>query len=869
MLALLTLSLLACDGSTDPKDTSDPVITDDVDDADGDGFGLDEDCDDSDAAINPEAVEACDGIDANCDGVTDDDVFSEFYADVDGDTYGDPTETTLACQAEAGFSADPTDCDDTDPAVHPGADEVDCADPVDYNCDGSVGYADLDGDGSAACNDCDDGAPTAYPGASEVCDEIDNNCDGAIDEGMTAVYYADADGDTYGDLGVAIAACAEPEGYVADATDCDDAEATVNPAGTELCNGVDDDCDTVTDEDAADVATWYADADADGFGDATAVTTACEPPSGTVSDPTDCDDGDSAISPAAAEICNDLDDNCDGDVDEGAGRGTWYSDADGDGYGDAATAVSECTQPADTIADDTDCDDAEATIYPGAPELCDGVANDCAASGWVAADEDGTASFHADAGTATDLTATFVAGTAASPFHYTLPESGALHLCAGTFYGTLTVTDPLAVSIDGAGSALTTLDASASQAVITAEDAGAVTTLAGLTLTGGYGSFGGGISQYAGTLYGSDLLITDNRGLYNGGGIVSFATLSIDDSVIDDNVSGSGGGIAATGTFTLTNSTVSNNVASSSAGGILASGTSTISDSFIQDNRGGSGGGIMNSDGTMAITDTEISGNTATYGVGVYLYVGSSTLTRVTISDNVGSGSGYGGAVYAIANSTTDPAVVDIVDSVMDGNSAGYEGGGLKLRNADVSITGTTIHDNTCTESTCYGAGIFVTQGTLALADSTISDNGLTGGYIQGGGIYASYDVSVTLTDSTVSGNDALQGGGFYINGATVDLVDTVVSDNTALANAPGMSISAAAGATAVSCTGTVGSPGGFFRNNHASGSAVENYASATFTATDCDFGTGADDNTYDVRSSSSYTYGDDATFSCDATGCR
>ena len=82
-----------------------------------------------------------------------------------------------------GFVVESGDCDDDQVAVYPGAPEEDCTDPVDYNCDGSTGYADLDGDGTPACNDCDDTDPDVNPYAAEVCnDGVDDNCDGSADE---------------------------------------------------------------------------------------------------------------------------------------------------------------------------------------------------------------------------------------------------------------------------------------------------------------------------------------------------------------------------------------------------------------------------------------------------------------------------------------------------------------------------------------------------------------------------------------------------------------------------------------------------------------------------------------------------------------
>ena len=113
---------------------------------------------------------------------------------------------------------------------------------------GAVSYADADGDGYTSDVDCNDSDSAVNPGATEVCDGIDNNCDGNIDEAGGSTWYADADADTYGDPASTTVSCDMPMGYVADNTDCNDGDAAINPAATEVCDGVDNNCDGNIDE---------------------------------------------------------------------------------------------------------------------------------------------------------------------------------------------------------------------------------------------------------------------------------------------------------------------------------------------------------------------------------------------------------------------------------------------------------------------------------------------------------------------------------------------------------------------------------------------------------------------------------------------
>ncbi len=171
-----------------------------------------------------------------------------------------------------------------------------------------------------------------------------------------SAWYRDSDGDSFGDPQEPIYSCEPPAGHVTNGLDCDDADANVNPDAEETCNGKDDDCDGVAD-DGFPTEEWYLDADSDGFGDPSQVVEACAGPDGYVANDLDCDDTDASVNPDAEEICNGKDDDCDGLADP---------NEDGD-------AFPVCMG---------DCDDANGTVYPGAPEICDGLNNDCDDPSW-------------------------------------------------------------------------------------------------------------------------------------------------------------------------------------------------------------------------------------------------------------------------------------------------------------------------------------------------------------------------------------------------------------------------------------------------------------------------------------------------------
>jgi hypothetical protein len=220
---------------------------------------------------------------------------TKWYADTDGDGYGDPFSELSACEAPAGSVSNHDDCDDLDAMAQP-----------------------------------------------------------------EAIWYRDVDGDGYGDPEQTLTSCLSPMGYIAEADDCDDLDGSRYPG-----------------------ALWFMDTDTDGYGDDTQTVDACGDVSGAVNQTGDCDDDDWLIHPAGNEICDEIDNDCDGLVDsldddiDIFTQILMFEDLDGDGYGTEVAVGYGC--PSDLLGATVvgDCDDGEATTYPNRLDYNDTVDSDC------------------------------------------------------------------------------------------------------------------------------------------------------------------------------------------------------------------------------------------------------------------------------------------------------------------------------------------------------------------------------------------------------------------------------------------------------------------------------------------------------------
>jgi len=317
-------------------------------------------------------VEFCNGIDDNCNGVVDDgfdlqnDVLNCggcgnrcYFVNANAACFSGSCQNN-GCKP-GWVDQDGNPYNGCEYACSPTNGGVEICDQIDNNCDGRRDENfDMDGDGFTVCAlpvpDCDDNDPGSHPGAFELCDGIDNNCDGVIPPSEADV---DQDG---------VSLCAG---------DCDDLDPSRRPGVGEICNGIDDNCD-------GRIGPWEKDVDGDGV-------RGCEG---------DCNDNNNTVYVGAPELCDGLDNNCDNAIP------MEEMDIDGDGYricmGDCDDgcvncypgAVERCdgldnaclgSLPANEFDGDGDgymicqgdCDDTKYNVHPGAKELCDGVDNNC------------------------------------------------------------------------------------------------------------------------------------------------------------------------------------------------------------------------------------------------------------------------------------------------------------------------------------------------------------------------------------------------------------------------------------------------------------------------------------------------------------
>ena len=351
---------------------ADCVDPDDDNDDDPDEL----DCNPLNANVYHGSLEACDGLDNDCNGKID-----EGFADKDGDGVADCVDV----DTDGDGDPDGSDCAPFNPAINSFAPE-DC-DGIDNNCNKQVdeGYPDFDQDGLGNCIDPDDDNdgdlddddcapldPKTFNGAVESCNGFDDNCNGKVDEG-----YPNFDGDGEADC---IDFDDDNDGDP-DIVDCNPVNPDIFHDAKEICDDLDNDCNSLVDEPgAAGCAVFYKDKDDDGWGMTNKFLCLCGPGDEyTASQPGDCDDSTWAINPNGTEVCNNQDDDCDGITDNTGALGckNYHVDTDSDGYGSGVPQCICWPNNTHTTLNSGDCNEGDPTIHPGAAETCDGIDNNC------------------------------------------------------------------------------------------------------------------------------------------------------------------------------------------------------------------------------------------------------------------------------------------------------------------------------------------------------------------------------------------------------------------------------------------------------------------------------------------------------------